>query len=222
MKIKRIIDLTQSFCEKGFNNPAFRDGSMTVVMEHKNAGWYAEEINTATHVGTHIDAPLHKIRGGKPINAYPLERFIGDGVPINLYDKKENEEITAKDFISYDSVIQKGDNVLLCTGWAERKKEESKDTYLHASPWLGASACRYLVGKGVNSVGIDHFSIGGANSEHVEIPHDLLLHRDILIIEGLYLPRQLFERERWTLIAFPLLMEYASGSPARVAAVEWE
>ena len=31
----------------------------------------------ATHTGSHLDAPLHKIAGGKSISDLPLETFVG-------------------------------------------------------------------------------------------------------------------------------------------------
>ena len=31
----------------------------------------------ATHTGSHVDAPLHKIAGGKGISDLPLDTFVG-------------------------------------------------------------------------------------------------------------------------------------------------
>ena len=221
MKPKRIVDLSQPFAEGGYNNPAFEDGRVDVCMRHETQGWHAEIITTSTHTGSHIDAALHKISGGVSLDKYPLERFFGDAVPIDLYNKKAYEEITYEDISLYDKLITPGINVLLCTGWAEKKRPETKDEYLYHSPWLGSKAAQYLVSKKVNAVGIDHFSIGGANPENVEIPHDILLGTQTIIIEGLYLPRVLLEREVWQLIALPIMMEGSSGAPARVVAIEW-
>jgi kynurenine formamidase len=189
-------------------------------MRHETEGWHAETLTTATHVGSHVDAPLHKLPGGKSIDMIPLMRFIGDAVPIDLYHKHENEEITLQDLLPYETRITPGINVLLCTGWSEKKRPETKEEYLYHSPWLGEGASRYLVEKGVNGVGIDHFSIGGANPAHVEIPHDILLDGEVVIFEGLRLPRELFERESWLLCALPLMMAGSSGSLIRAVAVE--
>lgn len=222
MRIKRIIDLSQPFAEGGYNNPAFADGRIEVIMRHETQGWHAEMLTTATHVGSHVDAPLHKLAGGKSIDAYPLERFVGEAVPVDLFHKRADEEITLQDLLPYDEQITAGVNVLLCTGWSEKKKPDTKDEYLFHSPWLGGDAAKYLVRKKVNGVGIDHFSIGGANPDHVEIPHDILLGSEVVIFEGLLLPKELFERERWLLCALPLLMEGTSGSLIRAAAIELE
>lgn len=220
MQIKRIVDISQPFAEDGFNNPAFDDGRVEVCMRHEDVGWNAEKIITATHCGTHIDAPLHKIEGGKSIDEYPLESFFGEAVIIDLYDKTLDEEITYEDVYEYDELISSGINVLLCTGWGEKKTEAAKDEYLYHSPWLGKSAAEYLVEKKVNAVGIDHFSIGGANPDNVSIPHEILLRNDVLIIEGLYLPKELLDNKIWLLSAFPIKVKDASGSLARAVAIE--
>lgn len=220
MRVKRIIDLSQPFAEGGYNNPAFEDGRIDVIMRHETEGWHAETLTTATHVGSHVDAPMHKLPGGKSIGTYPLARFVGEAVPVNLYHKRADEEITLEDLLPYDAKITEGINVLLCTGWSEKKRPETKDEYLFHSPWLGGEAAQYLADKKVNGVGIDHFSIGGANPNNVEIPHDILLSCEVVIFEGLCLPEELFEKERWLLCALPLMMADASGSPIRAAAVE--
>jgi kynurenine formamidase len=220
MRVKRIIDLSQPFEEGEYRNPAFGDGRVEVIMRHETEGWHAEAVHTATHVGSHVDAPMHKLADGIPIEGYPLERFIGEAIPVNLYHKRADEEITEKDLFPYDEQFTEGINVLLCTGWADKKKPETKDEYLYHSPWLGEGASRYLVRKKVNGVGIDHFSIGGANPAHVEIPHDILLQNQVVILEGLRLPQALFERDRWLLCALPVMVKNASGSIVRAAAVE--
>ena len=222
MKAVRIIDLSWPFIEGDFHNPAFDDGRLEVCMEHRTHGWHAETVIFPTHIGTHIDAPLHKIRGGKSLDEFSLVRFFGPAVTVNLRHKKEDEEILDTDLMHYDSLILPGKNVLLSTGWSEKKYSDDYDGYLYHSPWLGAGAADYLVRKGVNAVGIDHFSIGGASADNVEVPHDILLGADILIMEDLALPDVLFEHQDWTIAAFPLKAAGVSGMPARIVAIETE
>src|SRR3989344_44127 len=40
-------------------------------------------ISMPTHMGTHIDAPAHMLKGGKKITELPIEHFSGRGVCIN-------------------------------------------------------------------------------------------------------------------------------------------
>ena len=220
MEVKRIIDLSQPITGTCIN-PAFPCTTFTEALSYDRDGWFGEVVTAAIHVGTHIDSPSHRFRNGKTIDQYFLIRFQGNAIPINLYHKKAGEEITDNDILPYMSKIKEGDIVLLCTGWSEKKKEKDNDEYIYQSPWLGKKACEMLIAAGVNAVGIDHFSIGGANPNNVTIPHDLLLLANVLIFEDMLLPKELFEKESWYVAAFPVNMGKTTGSFARIVAIDF-
>jgi Predicted metal-dependent hydrolase len=221
MIVKRIIDLSQSIIGGGFTNPAFPQSELKACLSYKEDGWMGEVLTAATHAGTHIDAAAHRLEHGKTIDEYPLQRFQGSAIPIDLFNKQPGEEISDTDIMPYMSRINKGDTVLLCTGWGEKKYGYDKDIYIHKSPWLGSKACNALIEADINAVGIDHFSIGGANPKNVAIPHEILMRADILIFEDLLLPRVLLERKIWYIAAFPIAIGKASGSFARIVAIEF-
>jgi arylformamidase len=222
VKINRIIDLSQPLRSDEYSNPGLPMVLINITATHDKDGWMAETVYTGLHAGTHIDAPAHKLKNGKTISDYPLERFQGDSVVIDLYDKKPGSEILIDDLYPYSKKISEGDNILLCTGWGLKKNGGDKDEYIYNSPWLGAKACRFLIEKKVNAVGIDHFSIGGLKSENVAVPHDLLLSADILIFEDLMLPKLLLEKEKWYIAAFPVFLGSTSGSFARIVAIDFK
>lgn len=222
MRAKRVIDLSWLVNGQGASNPAFPAVAVNTCLSYEKDGWMAEIVTAATHVGTHIDAPAHRIRNGKTVSDYPLERFQGEAVTVDLYYKKQGEEITVEDLKPYNNKIKQGDIVLLCTGWGYKREETDSYDYIYNSPWLGGYAAEYLVQKGVNAVGIDHFSIGGAKPENVCKPHDVLLSADVLVFEDLMLPRCLLEKERWYIAAFPIHLGNTSGSFARVVALDFE
>lgn len=124
MKIKRIIDLSQPLCSNEYSNPNLPECLINICATHEKDEWMAETISTGLHSGTHIDAPIHKLKNGKTIADYPLERFQGDSLIIDLYYKKPGSEITLDDLYPYSKKINVGDIVLLCTGWGLKKKEE--------------------------------------------------------------------------------------------------
>ena len=64
------------------------------------------------HAGTHIDAPLHMYEDKKFISEYPIDRFIGNAV---LLDVRGEKVIGIKD--EYYRDIKENDIVLLFTGW---------------------------------------------------------------------------------------------------------
>ena len=218
MKIKRIIDLSQPIFGNCPGNPVFPKPQVKIITSYEKDGWFTECISITTHISSHIDAPNHLLKGRKTIDKIPLKRFQGPALAIDLYKKTRDKGIFVKDLVPYEKKIQKGDFVLLCTGWGE--KRASNDEYLFHSPWLSEEGAKWLVDKKVNGVGIDHFSIGGANPSHVEAPHKILLENEVLILEELYLPKVLLKREKWYLVAFPLNLPGASGSLVRPVAME--
>ncbi len=191
-------------------------------MDYPQDGWMAEYVCASTHSGTHCDAPAHRIEGGKNLDDIPLHRFQGEALVVDLFHKQKEEQITPEDLAPYIDKIRRDDILLLCTGWGYKKHLEGKgaDEYIFSSPWLGAQAAQLLVNKGINAVGIDHFSIGGAN--HAVPAHDILLSADILIFEELFLPKELLQKERWYFVAFPMKMNARSGSFLRAVAMEFQ
>ena len=220
IKIKRVIDLSQPMYIENFSNPAFPPMKNEIYTNWDNDGWLTEIVTMATHLGTHIDAPAHRFEKGKKIDEYSLDRFQGEAVVIDLFNQKSASEITVEQLYKYEKKIKPDDIVLLCTGWGQKKNAGNEEEYKHNSPWLGESASRYLIEKKVKAVGIDHFSIGGTDPKHVKVPHELLLKNDILIFEDLLLPKILLEKERWYIVAFPILLGNTSGSFARVVALD--
>ena len=75
----RLIDLSQPIFDGGPNCPAHPFVRSEVTCDHPDTGWRWETLTLASHTGSHLDAPLHKIAGGPPIDALPLESFVGPG-----------------------------------------------------------------------------------------------------------------------------------------------
>src|SRR4030067_99388 len=46
------------------------------------------EITMGAHTGTHIDAPLHFIRQGTPIDGMPLDAMVGRARVIEIQDRE--------------------------------------------------------------------------------------------------------------------------------------
>lgn len=214
--MKHYYDISQSVCEEGFQNPAFKDGSIEICMTHEREGWHAENLCTALHCGTHLDAPLHLLPGGKPLEEYPIERYFGSALMLDMRHKGADGEISEADLYAYGGLIKEGCNVFLCTAWSKKRRSGTKDEYLHKAPWLSGQAARYLADKKINCVATEHFSIGG--SKHATEPHNVLLEAEILILEGFVFHEILLERHDWQVVMLPLKLPGCSGAPARVVA----
>lgn len=219
-KAKTVLELTQPLYHNAPGPPIFPlpqiERTNITARDHFNM----EKLTMVTHTGTHLDAPYHFIEKGAKMDEIDPVKLQGTGVIVDLLTKKPKEEITADDLRNYDELIKENSIVLLCTGWGY-KRDFTKE-YLYHSPWLTEEAAEYLVKKKIRGVGIDHFSLAGVEFEQSVPTHLKILGANIWILEDLFLPRVLLEREEWYIVALPLLLKGGSGAPARVIAIEFE
>ncbi len=165
----------------------------------------------ASHTGTHLDAPLHKMAGGAAIDAYPLETFCGEQVIADLTHLDARHPIGPADLEGVGPCS--GKILLMNTGWGHKRAKTEE--WIHCSPWLSPAGAEWVVEHDVRAVGIDHFSIGGTGEQNA-LTHEILLGNGVWVIE------ELCFREGWqefaegaSFMALPLLVPGFSGSPCR-------
>lgn len=174
-----------------------------------------EMLFLSSHTGTHVDAPYHFVRSGKKIHELNPERFLCDATLIKI-KAGPNYAITKSDILSFEKKFGKipdHSNVIFATGW--NNKPNRKD-FFAKNPGLSVSASNYLVSKKTNLVGIDSPSIDtGSNPSFSS--HRILLKNDVLVLENLC---NLFKISKisFKLIALPLKLQNATGSPVRAIA----
>lgn len=152
------------------------------------------EICMSAHIGTHVDAPLHCVPGGGDVAQISLERLCG---PAILLDVAARQQVIAEDLDM--APIRPGDRVLLRTG--PRFTAVSTD------------AAQQLVDRGVVLVGLSAASPDPANAADLTV-HRILLGADVPILENLDLDN--LHPGRYEMVALPLIIRGAEGSPARV------
>jgi arylformamidase len=162
-------------------------------------------ISTTTHVGTHMDAPLHYLAGAAGMESMPISASIGRARLIEIRDP---EMIGISELAPHR--LAKGERVLFKTrnsghSW---KSDEFQTKYVHIDP----EAARYLVECGVQTVGVDYLSVGAFENGGAET-HRILLAAGIWIIEGLQLGQ--VEPGEYELVCLPLKIVDGDGAPAR-------
>lgn len=162
-------------------------------------------LSMSAHIGTHVDAPLHFIRNGKDVSSIQMNRMVG---PARVIEIRNTELITVEEIIPHN--ITKGERILFRTvhSNADWSMEPFKRDYIY----LSTGAAKYLVEKGVYTIGVDYLSVAGEENG-LEV-HRLLLSHEILIIEGLNLRN--VEPGNYEMICLPMKLEGADGAPARV------
>ena len=174
------------------------------------------EISLPCHAGTHIDAPLHIVPNGKSIEELPLDSFVGPGAVIPV-QKRGGEQVTSRDLESSGVSVNRGDIVMLFTGWDE--KFESPDYNLH--PYLSVDAAQWMVKKGVKMFGIDCITVDlptPLRPKGFDFPvHRTLLGNGILIAENVANLGAIVGK-RTRIMALPLRVKGSDAGHARIVA----
>jgi len=183
----------------------------------EDAGYFNTRLELGSHNGTHIDAEGHMIPGGRMLDGYPVDRFRGRGVLLDV----RGGTSAAHDVDALDGTgIDEGCIVLLWTGISDGCGESD---YYSRVPQLPDGLVDLLIARGVGMVGVD---AGSIDDEPFPV-HKALLGHGILIAENLVGLSALAARlrtdpdesaRRFTVWALPLNVA-VEASPARVVAV---
>ena len=159
------------------------------------------------HSGTHIDAPMHFVANGAPIDQVELDRLIGAARVIDIPDSVQAidaAELNRHDWRGAKRVLFRTRSSL--RGWMGSREFHKDFAY------IAPDAAQLLADAGVRLVGVDYLS-----SEQFGAPaprtHQILLGRGIPIVEGLDL--RPVEAGDYDLIVLPLKVAGHEGAPAR-------
>jgi arylformamidase len=203
-----LVDLSMPVAEEmPTNRPDHFPPTMRQYSTIDTAGWAGTALTIDTHCGTHVDAPVHFVPGGRAVADIPLSTLIGDcqvvriptGGPDGAIVPDQLGEITAE-------------RVVLDTGWSERLATD-EEGYFRRHSYLHPDTARRLVAEGVRLVGIDTPSVDRVDDQ----AHHILLGSDVVIVENLSNTGRLPDRVE--LVVAPLRLTGADGSPARVIAL---
>lgn len=157
------------------------------------------------HAGTHIDTPLHFVKGGSSTSEVDLQKFMGKAKVFKL---EIDNEVQVDDLEELS--IYEGDIILLSI---EKNNELLKDGIFHEDyVAISTGAAKYLVDKRIKGVGINCCSIEKFG-EPGHVTHHILLENDVVVYEGLNLEN--IEAGEYQFYCLPLKIEDGNGSPAR-------
>ncbi len=167
-----------------------------------------------SHVGTHVEAPLHFLSDGKDIASLPIDTFIGPAIVLDLRHKQTNEPITVEDLRAAGEIAI-GDRVILWEG----RDVLYRTPRSHDRPYLTEEAAAWLVfDRRIRLLGTDSsgFEVRGVN----DYPnHRLFFRHEIPVIECLANLEKLTQ-QRIFLIALPWPVRGLDASPVRAVAIE--
>lgn len=215
----KLIDLSQPVFDRSPNCPVHPPVQVEIIADHPADHWRMEKLTLATHTGTHVDAPLHKIAGGNSLDDLPLETFAGDALIAQLQGVPENHPISPADLAAKLPGDLAGKIILLNTGWGRQRS--ATDLWWYQSPFLSPAGAAWLVKRGIQGVGIDHYSIGGSRDPMNTETHTILLGNQVWVVEDLFFPEATNALASVVqFMALPIKISGASGAFCRAVLVQ--
>lgn len=216
----KAVDLTHPLCS---NVPTW-NGSCGFCLETKkdyDQVFRVQQMKMHAGVGTHMDAPSHRIQGGLSISDIPVDQLI---VPVCVIDVSERAtadyEISVKDVEDYENmhgIIGRNSLVIAFTGWSrfwvdvEAYRNVDANGQMHF-PAFSAQATEFLLKRNIAGIAIDTLSPDCLDVDFTV--HKLILGAGKYIIENIAGCSQIPPRGSYA-IALPLRTE-STESPIRI------
>lgn len=194
----------------------FNHSSSVANYEPPCQGCLVNFFSMPDHTGTHIDAPVHFVPGGKDISQIPVDSLMGEAVLIDASAKGSDQPLSLELFQQYikeqEVSIYEGDIVVIrCS--VKRWNDEG----YHQVQSLTPEVADFLITKKVRAVGVDTLSVDCLNDKRRPV-HLKLLKAEIILLEGL-MNLERIGKKRFQLVALPLMLVSAGGSPTRAIAI---
>ena len=158
-------------------------------------------FSMCAHNGTHVDAPLHFIDGGKSVDRIDPDRFIG-----YAYVAAHEGDLSAAD----------AERILKAA--AEKDARAAERILVKGKAVVTAEAARVFAARGIKLFGNESQTVGPENAP-MEV-HLIMLGAEVVLLEGIRLAD--VEEGVYILHAAPLNLGGAEGAPCRATLISLE
>jgi arylformamidase len=173
----------------------------------KGDGFTLSAYSMGAHSGTHIDAPMHFVRDGAPIDRVSLDALIGPARVIQVADG-----VQSIDAAELNKHQWRGAERVLFRTRSTQRGWMSSSTFHRDFAYIAPDAAKLLADAGVKLVGIDYISAEQFGAV-APLTHRTLLGQGIPIVEGLMLTNA--PAGDYDLIVLPIKVGAHEGAPAR-------
>src|SRR5262245_51642165 len=194
-------------------------------------GVFAEEWHLIAHNGTHMDAPIHYIDGGRAMDAYDVRELIVPAAVIDIHERAAADrdvQLRVEDIkkweVRYGRLPPRA-AVLMNSGWDQKATEDPAGFVgLDSSgvthfPTVSAEAVAFLVKeREIAGIGVDTLSFDQVEPTQKAPAHKALLGANKWGIECIAHLRDVPARDA-TIFAGALKVKVASASPIRLIAM---
>ncbi|KXT84383.1 cyclase family protein [Streptococcus panodentis] len=231
LKSKKWVNLSHQIKEDSPRFPALP------ALEKKDIftladGFHVQQFSVVGQYGTHIDAPIHFVEGGRWLEELDLKDLL---LPLVVIDKSqevaENPDYILRkqdivDFEAEHGAVPEGAFVAFRSDWSKRWPSQEQmrnldEQDIQHTPGWGRDALEFLIHeRGVKAVGHETFDTdaGVPAAASGLVNEYYLLEQDIYQVEVLANLDQLPATGALISIAFPN-WEQATGSPVRALAI---
>jgi len=164
-------------------------------------------LTLGVHTGTHVDAPLHFIDGAPGAEGILLDALVGPAVVVD--GTGISADALGEDELAGLGIPEGAERVLLKTRNSELW---SRDDFTRDFIRLDGGGARFVVARGIRTIGIDYLSIGDREA------HRELLGAGVVPVEGLDLRE--IEPGEYTFLCLPLDVVGSDGAPARAVLLD--
>ncbi|MDM8520264.1 cyclase family protein [Anaerolineales bacterium HSG6] len=163
------------------------------------------KLTFSSHFGTHVDAPLHFVADGQPLETLPVDIFIGPATLVTV--SKENGPLFPADFPDLDWATV--ERLLIHSSASHKPVDQFNQQFVYPSPELADLMGQY----NVRLFGTDAPSVDAFEGPEGLVGHYAMQDNNIIILEGLMLAD--VPDGEYELIAQPLKLEGGDGCPVR-------
>ncbi len=169
------------------------------------------QMSMNAHTGTHVDAPLHFVKGGVGVDLLDLNVLVG---PARVVDAGNADALT-RDVFEGLNIPPGAERLLVHTrnsGWWAHGETAFHDDYVAVTK----DGAEWLVEHGVKLIGVDYLSV--AWKKDTASPHHVLLGAEVIPLEGLNLTG--IEPGMYQLVALPMKLAGRDGAPTRAILIQ--
>lgn len=224
----KLVDLSQDIYQGmplyGIHQPTFIMTNQTheesKAATGSDLGFYARNLLLSEHAGTHSDAVLEFLPGGKDIIEMPIEYFYGSAICVDLSHKRYPEYIEIADLeeaiAKSGQELKKGDIFLMYTGLYNR--EYPGEGYKNHYTGVSYEAAKWLAENGVVNIGVDAPAIDQTPDDLTFAGHKVCGEYGITNTENLANLDKVVNK-RFLYIGLPMKIRGGTGSPIRAVAL---
>lgn len=160
--------------------------AITIVFTVADDGFLLESVETGTHTGTHLDAPIHFIEGGRSVDQLEASEFVWPAYVVDVRGRMATEgpnfQLTKKDVKDYEKdngKIPKGALVIIQTGF---DAYYGTPAFLGDAPGFSGAAVQWMFNaRKIGGLGSDTFGPDATSDPNFDATYTALLNDGVTV-----------------------------------------